>query len=252
MSDKRFPEELLLNEPDRGRRLVQELYQDWSNARQNPAYYATIGTQHEQIKSAFYRRWLAFNGHNDTHLGLDVGCRGGVLTQMVGIIRWIGVDIDPAAVEVARERIACAEMDFTFAIDFRDESFDAVMMTEVLEHLPYPALTVREVHRFLKKQPQSVFVGSVPLDYHLHRRWKVMRGKRLSGEQLHVHHFSFKEVDQLLRFYFDEIEYLPLRGTARRHPRWHLPYNLFVSDIAWAATAPKLSPGRWDIGKKLY
>jgi SAM-dependent methyltransferase len=164
--------------------------------------------------------------------GVDIGCRGGVLTEMVGTIHWIGVDIDPAAVEAASERIASAQMDFTFAIDFRDDCFDTVMMTEVLEHLPYPALTLREVHRILKKQSRSAFLGSVPLDYHLHRRWKVMRGKRLSGEQLHVHHFSFKELDQLLRFYFDEVEYLPLRGTAYRHPRWRLPYNLFVSDIA--------------------
>jgi len=135
---------------------------------------------------------------------------------MVGLIRWIGVDIDAAAVETARERIACAEMDFTAGISFRDESFDGVMMTEVLEHLLCPSITVSEVHRILKKNPGSAFVGSAPLDYHLHRRWKVMRGKRLSGEQLHVHHFSFKELDQLLRFYFDKVDYLPLSGTAQR------------------------------------
>ena len=86
-------------------------------------------------------------------------------------------------------------MDFTSAINFRDESFDVVMMTEVLEHLPYPSITVREVHRILKKKPGSTYVGSAPLDYHLHRRWKVLRGKRLSGEQTHVHHFSFRELD---------------------------------------------------------
>ena len=246
-AEGRFPEELLLNEPNRGRRLVQEFYQRYAR---NPAFYTTIGTQHEEIKGAFYRRWLEINGHDRQNLGLDVGCRGGVLTKMAGLIRWIGVDIDPAAVEAARERIACAEMDFTAGIGFRDESFDAVMMTEVLEHLPYPAITVSEVHRILKKKPGSAFVGSVPLDYHLHRRWKVMRGKRLSGEQLHVHHFSFKELDELLRFYFDRVEYLPLSGTAQRHPRWRLPYNLFVRDIAWAAASPKAAPGRWDIGKK--
>ncbi len=93
-AEDRFPEELLLNEPNRGRRLVQEFYQQYGNTRQNPAYYTTIGTQHEEIKRAFYRRWLAVNGHDRQNLGLDVGCRGGVLTKMVGLIRWIGVEND--------------------------------------------------------------------------------------------------------------------------------------------------------------
>jgi SAM-dependent methyltransferase len=190
--ENRFPEELLLNEPDRRQRLIREFYQDYADIAKTPNYYTEFGPQHETIKTAFYRRWLERNSHDRRSIGLDVGCRGGILIGMVGLIRWIGVDIDAAALELARKAgLACAEMDFTSAINFQDESFDVVMMTEVMEHLPYPAISVREVHRILKKNRGSAYVGSVPLDYHLHRRWKVMPGKRLSGEQLHIHHFSF-------------------------------------------------------------
>src|SRR5438093_7766454 len=154
-SENKFPEHLLLNDPNRGRRLVYEFYQLWGETKQNPAYYVTIGPQHEQIKSAFYQDWLKLNGLQPQNLGVDLGCRGGVLTEMVGIIRWVGVDIDPGAVQAALERIPCAEMDFTVGIGFQDESFDAVMMTEVLEHLPYPSITFREAHRILKKKPGS-------------------------------------------------------------------------------------------------
>jgi SAM-dependent methyltransferase len=249
--ETRFPEELLLNEPNRGARLVQEFYKQYHDVTRDPDYYTRAGLQHEEIKSAFYRRCLEKSGHTRQSLGLDVGCRGGVLIKMVGLIRWIGVDIDPRALQVARDAgIPCAEMDFTSDIGFKDESFDVVMMTEVLEHLPYPSIIAREVHRILKKNPGSAYVGSVPLDYHLHRRWKVMRGKRLSGDQTHVHHFSFNELDELLRFYFEEVEYLPLSGTAQRHPRLKLPSNLFVRDIAWAAASPKQAPERWDVTKK--
>ena len=143
-------------------------------------------------------------------------------------------------------------MDFTAQIGMKDGKFDAVMMTEVLEHLPYPPISVREVHRILKKTGTSVFLGSVPLDYHLHRRWKVLRGKRLSGEQTHVHHFSFNELDHLLRFYFEKVDYLVLSGTARRYPRLNLPYNLFVRDIAWAASSPRLNPARWETRQHMY
>ncbi|MEY2531465.1 MAG: hypothetical protein QOI96_1550 [Verrucomicrobiota bacterium] len=250
-AENRFPEELLLHEPNRGARLIREFYEQYHDVTQIPDYYTKYGRQHEEIKAAFYRQWLKRNGHDERSLGLDVGCRGGVMIKLVGLIRWIGVDIDHAALEVARcSGISCAEMDFTSEIGFHDDSFDFVMMTEVLEHLPYPSIIVREVHRILKKKPASAYVGSVPLDYHLHRRWKVMRGKRLSGDQTHVHHFSFKELDQLLRFYFDEVDYLPLSGTAQRYPRLRLPYNLFVRDIAWAAASPKRAPGRWDVGQK--
>ena len=250
-SETAFPDELLLHAPDRRGRLIAEFYEQYGESRS--AGYHTWGRQHEEQKSAFYRERLQANGLTVESRGVDVGCQGGVLIKLVNFIQWVGVDIDRRALQTAREMgIVCREMDFTSAIDFRDESFDAVMMTEVLEHLPYPSITVREVHRILKKQPSSTYVGSVPLDYHLHRRWKVMRGKRLSGEQTHVHHFSFRELDLLLRFYFEKVEYLPLSGTAVRHPRLRLPYNHFVRDIAWAASSPKLTVERWPvIGKQL-
>ena len=212
--------------------------------------YRLGGRQHEETKADYYQRQLQAQSHDKKSIGLDVGCGIGVMIKLVALIRWVGVDVSSAALEVARASgIPCAEIDFTSAIGFRDESFDAVMMTEVLEHLPYPSIIVREVHRILKKNSRSAYVGSVPLDYHLHRRWKVLRGKRLSGEQTHVHHFSFNELDRLLRFYFETVHYLPLSGTAVRYPRLHLPPNLFVRDIAWAAFSPRANPPRWELGK---
>lgn len=244
-----FPDALLLDEPGRGRRLIAEFYEQYhEKAGASKATGYKWKGKYDETKAAFYRRCLEKKGHGTQSLGLDVGCRGGVIIRLVGIIKWIGIDLDRNALAVAREAgIACREMDFTSDLGFRDESFDAVMMTEVLEHLPYPSIVVREVNRILRKNPASLYFGSVPLDYHLHRRWKVMRGKRLSGEQTHVHHFSFRELDTLLRFYFEEVQYLPLTGTAVRYPGLKLSYNLFVRDIAWAASSPKRNPARWDV-----
>lgn len=239
-----FEDKFLLRESDRSDRLIREFYQQYDET----SSYKSWGGQHEEIKAGFYRKCLEKNHHDERSLGLDVGCRGGALIRLVGVIRWFGVDINPTALKVARGfGIPCVEMNCTSAISICDESFDAVMMTEVLEHMPYPSISVREVHRILKKKPGSVYVGSVPLDYHLHRRWKVLRGKRLSGEQTHVHHFSFNELNELLRFYFDEVDYLPLSGTAKRYPWLRLPPNLFIRDIAWAASSPKPNVGRWEL-----
>lgn len=246
--EQNFPEELLLHEPDRGRRLIREFYEQYHEGKRSPEAAGQRKGRHDETKAAFYRKHLQARGHDTRSLGVDVGCRVGGMINLVGTIGWIGIDIDPHALAVARKAgIPCTEMDFTSGLGFRDESFDALMMTDVLEHLPYPSIVVQEVHRVLKKKPASIFLGSVPLDYHLHRRWKVLRGKRLSGEQTHVHHFSFRELDRLLRFYFETVDYLPLSGTAARYPALKLPYNLFVRDIAWAASSPKLNPGRWDV-----
>lgn len=228
---------------------MREFHEQYHEATRGGAYRPG-GRQHEKIKADFFGTQLGAQGHDAASRGLDVGCGSGIMIQLVGRLDWVGIDLDQHALEVTRAAgIPCAALDFTSALGFRDTSFDAVMMTEVLEHLPYPSIIVREVHRALKQHPRSGFVGSVPLDYHLHRRWKVLRGKRLSGEQTHVHHFSFHELDRLLRFYFETVHYLPLSGTAARYPRLHLPPNLFIRDIAWAAFSPRANPPRWELGK---
>jgi len=243
-----FPEELLLHEPGRGGRLIQEFYEQYHEGKRSAEAASQRKGRHDDVKAAFYRKHLQARSHDSRSIGLDVGCRVGGMIKLVGTIHWLGVDIDPQALAVTRKAgIPCTEMDFTSSLGFRDESVDAIMMTDVLEHLPYPSIVVREVHRVLKRKPDSVFLGSVPLDYHLHRRWKVLRGKRLSGEQTHIHHFSFHELDRLLRFYFEIVDYLPLSGTAARYSALRLPYHLFVRDIAWAAVSPKTNPGRWDL-----
>lgn len=143
MSAENFPEELLLHDPERRARLISEFYQQYGESR--PDGYYAWGRQHEEAKTVFYRRCLEANGHDERSLGVDVGCQGGVLINFVNLISWVGVDIDQLALQAAREAgVACHEMDFTSAINFRDESFDVIMMTEVLEHLPYPSITVRE------------------------------------------------------------------------------------------------------------
>ena len=58
MSDEiKFPDDLLLNEPNRGARLIQEFYEQYHEPKRERGNYRKSGTQHEEIKAAFYRRW---------------------------------------------------------------------------------------------------------------------------------------------------------------------------------------------------
>lgn len=53
------------------------------------------------------------------------------------------------------------------AIPVADESFDAVLCTEVLEHVPEPIAAVREMARVLR--PDGCLMISAPLGSHLHQ-----------------------------------------------------------------------------------
>lgn len=234
------PEQLRLHQPQRRQALVQEFYE--LHHRQHRDIHQA---KDDQKKASFFGDFLRDfcprrkqEGAGEL-TGVDLGCRGGALTkQLQAAVQWCGVDIDRNAIQLANQNgIPCCEMDISVAIDFTDRTFDVVVMTEVLEHLPYPPITVGEVHRILR--PGGAFLGSVPLDYHLHRRWAVLRGGRLTGDPTHLHHFSFTELDSLLRQYFADVAYRPLRGTAARHPNWNLSFRHFVRDIAWVAWNPR-------------
>jgi SAM-dependent methyltransferase len=233
MPDRDFPSHLVRNEPERRARLLRLFYE--AHHRENRNIH--VGKDLDRKLRFFQDRLCRHQVH--VQIGVDLGCRGATLTQgLLPFGHWIGVDIDSAAVAAANQKgIPCREADISVAIDFLDDAFDAVCMTEVLEHLPYPSVTICEVHRILKKQPGSVFFGSVPIDYHLHRRFHVFRGGRLNADPTHLRSFSFSEVKALLDYFFEEVEFEPLRGTKVRH-RW-LSWDHFVRDVAWFARGPK-------------
>ena len=235
MDANSFPTELMLHEPNRREKLLQQYYETHHEEKD------VESVKDHQKKLTFFQDCLR-RDKVSVELGLDLGCRGGTLTNDLREFgHWVGVDIDRNALKLAAEKgIPCTELDISTSIDLQDESFDAVCMTEVLEHLAFPELTFGEIHRVLKKNKDCVFFGTVPLDYHLHRRFAVIRGKRLTNTAVHLHSFSYEELKGLLENYFEHVEFEPLRGTKRRM-RW-LSWKHFVRDIAWYARGPKTLP----------
>ena len=98
----------------------------------------------------------------------DAGCGEGfyefALTSALDL-RVDGFDHDPRLIEqasawLADEPRASVRVGDIYAIDAEDNSFDAAVCSEVLEHLPDDRSAVAEIFRVLK--PGGLFVASVP------------------------------------------------------------------------------------------
>ena len=92
---------------------------------------------------------------------LDVGCgnRPYEKTYFVGASEYIGADYQT---DRSRPDVVCSALD----LPFPPGSFDTVVCTEVLEHVPHPARALAEIHRVLK--PGGFLVLTVPMYWPRH------------------------------------------------------------------------------------
>lgn len=166
------------------------------------------------------------------HKVLDLGCRSGALTQhFVEGNDVVGVDVDKTALAKAEERgITPVEADVTEPLPFENESFDAVIAGELLEHLGFPETLVAEVLRVL--EPGGSFVGSVPNAFNVQRRLRFLLGKPPENDPTHLRMFSAEHLRELLAA-FEEVNVTFVGGRYRPlHPR------LLAQDMVFTAVRP--------------
>lgn len=94
---------------------------------------------------------------------LDIGCGGGATLRELGKLgEAAGVDPDAGSVEAARLRAGCDVRPGCLPDDipFDDESFEAVTLLDVLEHIDDDVAALRTVSRLLR--PGGIVVCTVP------------------------------------------------------------------------------------------
>jgi len=130
---------------------------------------------------------------------LDIGCGRGLMLHYLKQSGWKaeGVEYSPELSRAAKE---------TYGIDvhvaqnieeckFADESFDAVTILHVLEHVPNPKKTLKEIYRILK--PGGICIIEVP-------NIKSWQARLSHGAWFHIDaprhlfHFSFRFLKQTL------------------------------------------------------
>jgi len=158
-----------------------------------------------------------------------MGCRDGVLTRhFIEGNTVTGLDIDKQALEDCRKnlKIETKWADFSLQIPVSTESFDVVVAGEVIEHLPYPEITLSEISRILK--PNGLFLGSVPNSYHLKNRLRVLKGRLIDYDQTHLRAYNVMLLKQYLQKEFVIEELTSCRGKSA-----FLSIAWFGRDLVW-------------------
>ncbi|MCI2424435.1 class I SAM-dependent methyltransferase [Candidatus Acetothermia bacterium] len=156
---------------------------------------------------------------NGSHPGklLDVGCGNGRFLVRMQELGWevTGVEPDGEAAKVALERFGLSVHEGALEeVAFPDDTFDAITMSHVVEHLPDPISTISECRRILKKGGRLVV--TVPniesLSYRIYREaWR--------GLEVPRHLFLFSSPTLRACVERSGLQLLELRTTART-ARW--------------------------------
>jgi 2-polyprenyl-3-methyl-5-hydroxy-6-metoxy-1,4-benzoquinol methylase len=205
--------------PDRDIRILADFYSKHhlSGNRRNQSVS-------EEKRSQLFKKWMGENKKV-----LDMGCRDGILTRhFIGQNEVTGLDIDKQALEACREKlnIETKWADFSLQIPIPTSSFDVVVAGEVIEHLPYPEITIAEISRILK--PEGLFIGSVPNSYHIKNRLRVLKGRLIDYDQTHLRAYNV----MLLRQYLEK-EFVIEELTSCRGKSAFLSVAWFGRDLVW-------------------
>lgn len=107
-----------------------------------------------------YRRYVLYPKLN-LHLKgrvLDVGC--GIGDMLSYRKNTVGLDVNPLNVDFCKKRQLEAYVMKPDVIPFKDETFDSVLLDNVLEHIEKPSLLFKEIRRVLK--PNGILLIGVP------------------------------------------------------------------------------------------
>lgn len=144
---------------------------------------------------------------------IELGCRfGGLLRYFNDGNPVVGVDADRVALAKCAEAygVTTQLVDLSRELPFAGETFDVAVMSEVLEHLPYPEVSLSEARRVLR--PGGKFVGSVPNGTRLRNRLTFLTTGVVDVDRTHLRFFSVESLGATLAQYFVDVSIQPVAG----------------------------------------
>ena len=176
----------------------------------------------------------ALSGH--VGIVLDLGCGAGDIAALIAprALRVVATDLSLVNVQMTRENVAHAQVSVAQAgaerLPFADASFDAVVLADVLEHVPDAPAALAEIKRVLRPGGMLACVTPIraTLGFWRFIDWAVRsllhpagaRRLRWSNESVYERFFSTRELRDLLRsagfghLRLDRICFYPAPETA--------------------------------------
>lgn len=155
---------------------------------------------------------------------LEVAMKYGLITSALACRKKVGLDIEMKYLKGSPLRLKVRGD--AFYLPFKDGSFDVVIFTEILEHLPGPETALREIYRVARRG----FVLSTPNNCMARRIKHRMLGKSDLIATNHVKEYSWAEVKAMAEacgFELKRFHGLGFFATYRLSPLMRLLGRLF-------------------------
>ena len=219
-------------------------------------YYNRKALQLDELRATYespipYKRFF-YGARADRVLGaldprpreriLDVGCGTGFYAKAI-----LDAGAAVTATELSERYLEQAEryvgdgaafaIEDAQALSFPDESFDKVLMTEVVEHVPDPREAVREARRVLR--PDGLLVVTTPSRLSpLNLAYGLKRRVRGYGFNEHLHEFTVSGFRELVASEL-ELERLEFANFLLPYPLDGLAVRLSPAGVSRLAAAER-------------
>jgi 2-polyprenyl-3-methyl-5-hydroxy-6-metoxy-1,4-benzoquinol methylase len=123
----------------------------------------------ERIADIKRVRFITSNLRKEMPLGgevLDIGCGNGIISRAIGKLGYnvTGIDVSDKTIDIARASNDLPNVDFKVVsageLQPQAEKYDAIICSEVLEHLDEPPELLKIIHRSLKNK--GALIVTVP------------------------------------------------------------------------------------------
>ncbi|HET6674394.1 MAG TPA: class I SAM-dependent methyltransferase [Nitrospiraceae bacterium] len=191
-------------------------------------YFAWQGE--DGVTQALYNKHLWQPYISATDDLLDFGCGGGFLLKVLEAKRKAGVEVNPHARENARQ----LQIETYGSIEEISGTFDKVISSHALEHVPHPRQAVLELKEKLRNQHSRLLL-LLPLD-----DWRATMNRRYRPNDVHMHLHTW--TPQLLGnllsscgLRIDEVRVINHAWPPKRQLLWRLsPYLFHAAALGWS------------------